>query len=72
MFIDELYTVVGAGSSEADARQARVLARELHIVGATTLDEYRENTENDPAFERRFHSGARAQRVDTVSILRNA
>jgi ATP-dependent Clp protease ATP-binding subunit ClpC len=59
VFIDELHTVVGAGSSEGSMGAGNMLkpalARgELHIVGATTLDEYRQNIENDPAFERRF------------------
>ncbi|EIE98178.1 ATP-dependent Clp protease ATP-binding subunit [Saccharomonospora glauca] len=59
VFIDELHTVVGAGASEGSMGASNMLkpalARgELHIVGATTLDEYRENIENDPAFERRF------------------
>ncbi|EHR49818.1 ATPase with chaperone activity, ATP-binding subunit [Saccharomonospora marina XMU15] len=59
VFIDELHTVVGAGASEGSMGAGNMLkpalARgELHIVGATTLDEYRENIENDPAFERRF------------------
>ncbi|MEU3271959.1 ATP-dependent Clp protease ATP-binding subunit [Saccharomonospora sp. NPDC006951] len=59
VFIDELHTVVGAGSSEGSMGAGNMLkpplARgELHIVGATTLDEYRTNVETDPAFERRF------------------
>ncbi|MFC4000864.1 ATP-dependent Clp protease ATP-binding subunit [Prauserella oleivorans] len=59
VFIDELHTVVGAGSSEGSMGAGNMLkpalARgELHIVGATTLDEYRQNIETDPAFERRF------------------
>ncbi|RBM13852.1 AAA family ATPase [Prauserella sp. PE36] len=59
VFIDELHTVVGAGSSEGSMGAGNMLkpalARgELHIVGATTLDEYRTNIETDPAFERRF------------------
>ncbi|EHY90850.1 ATP-dependent Clp protease ATP-binding subunit [Saccharomonospora azurea] len=59
VFIDELHTVVGAGASEGSMGAGNMLkpalARgELHIVGATTLDEYRQNIENDPAFERRF------------------
>ncbi len=58
-FIDELHTVVGAGSSEGSMGAGNMLkpalARgELHIVGATTLDEYRRNVEKDPALERRF------------------
>ncbi|GAA1217517.1 ATP-dependent Clp protease ATP-binding subunit [Prauserella alba] len=59
VFIDELHMVVGAGSSEGSMGAGNMLkpalARgELHIVGATTLDEYRTNIETDPAFERRF------------------
>jgi len=59
VFIDELHMVVGAGSSEGSMGAGNMLkpalARgELHIVGATTLDEYRSNIETDPAFERRF------------------
>jgi ATP-dependent Clp protease ATP-binding subunit ClpC len=59
VFIDELHTVVGAGSSEGSQGAGNMLkpalARgELHIVGATTLDEYRRDIESDPAFERRF------------------
>ncbi|PXY27325.1 ATP-dependent Clp protease ATP-binding subunit [Prauserella muralis] len=59
VFIDELHTVVGAGASEGSMGAGNMLkpalARgELHIVGATTLDEYRANIESDPAFERRF------------------
>jgi ATP-dependent Clp protease ATP-binding subunit ClpC len=59
VFIDELHTVVGAGSSEGSMGAGNMLkpalARgELHIVGATTLDEYRSTIEEDPALERRF------------------
>src|SRR4051794_29913863 len=59
VFIDELHTVVAAGGSEGSAGAGNILkpalARgELHIVGATTLDEYRRNIEKDPALERRF------------------
>jgi ATP-dependent Clp protease ATP-binding subunit ClpC len=58
-FIDELHTVVGAGASEGSAGAGNMLkpalARgELHIIGATTLDEYRRNIEKDAALERRF------------------
>ena len=59
-FIDELHTVVGAGGGSEGAMDAGnmlkpMLARgELRMVGATTLDEYRENIEKDPALERRF------------------
>jgi ATP-dependent Clp protease ATP-binding subunit ClpC len=59
MFIDELHTVVGAGAAEGSMDASNMLkpalARgELHVVGATTLDEYRKNIEKDPALERRF------------------
>jgi ATP-dependent Clp protease ATP-binding subunit ClpB len=59
LFIDELHTVVGAGAAEgamdASNMLKPMLARgELHCVGATTLDEYREHIEKDPALERRF------------------
>ncbi|ACU96188.1 ATP-dependent Clp protease ATP-binding subunit [Saccharomonospora viridis] len=77
VFIDELHTVVGAGSSEGSMGAGNMLkpalARgELHIVGATTLDEYRENIENDPAFERRFQPilVPEPSVEDTVAILR--
>ena len=58
-FIDELHTVVGAGASEGSSGAGNMLkpalARgELHIIGATTLDEYRRNIEKDAALERRF------------------
>ncbi len=59
IFIDEIHTIVGAGSTQGSLDTANilkpVLARgELQTVGATTLDEYRENIESDPALERRF------------------
>ncbi len=59
VFIDELHTVVGAGASEGSMGAGNMLKPalsrgEVHVVGATTLDEYRRNIENDPAFERRF------------------
>ncbi|WP_024876013.1 ATP-dependent Clp protease ATP-binding subunit [Saccharomonospora piscinae] len=76
VFIDELHTVVGAGASEGSMGAGNMLkpalARgELHIVGATTLDEYRENIENDPAFERRFQPilVPEPNVEDTVAIL---
>ncbi len=59
VFIDEVHTVVGAGGAEGAVDAGNILkprlARgELHLVGATTLDEYRRNIEKDPALERRF------------------
>ncbi|PRY49684.1 ATP-dependent Clp protease ATP-binding subunit ClpC [Geodermatophilus tzadiensis] len=76
VFIDELHTVVGAGSSEGSSGAGNMLkpalARgELHIIGATTLDEYRRNIEKDAALERRFQPilVAEPDVEDTVSIL---
>jgi ATP-dependent Clp protease ATP-binding subunit ClpC len=59
VFIDELHTVVGAGAAEGAMDASNMLkpalARgELHVIGATTIDEYRKNVEKDPALERRF------------------
>ena len=59
IFIDEIHTVVGAGAGEGATDAANILkpalARgDLHVVGATTLDEYRKHIEQDPAFERRL------------------
>ena len=59
VFIDEIHTVVGAGAAEGAMDAGNMLkpalARgELHMIGATTLDEYRKNIEKDPALERRF------------------
>src|SRR6187401_1159274 len=59
VFIDEIHTVVGAGAAEGSMDASNMLkpalARgELHMIGATTLDEYRNNIEKDPALERRF------------------
>ena len=59
LFIDEVHTVVGAGAAEGSMDASNMLkpalARgELHVIGATTLDEYRKNIEKDPALERRF------------------
>jgi ATP-dependent Clp protease ATP-binding subunit ClpB len=77
MFIDELHTVVGAGAAEgamdASNMLKPMLARgELHMVGATTLDEYRKYIEKDAALERRFQPvTVDAPSVeDTISILR--
>ena len=77
LFIDELHTIVGAGKSDGamDAGQLLkpMLARgELHCVGATTLDEYREYIEKDAALERRFQPVMVDEPTveDTISILR--
>ena len=77
-FIDELHTVVGAGGGSEGAMDAGnmlkpMLARgELRMVGATTLDEYREHIEKDPALERRFQQVfvGEPSVEDTVAILR--
>ena len=77
-FIDELHTVVGAGASGEGAMDAGnmlkpMLARgELRLIGATTLDEYRERIEKDPALERRFQQVYVGEPTveDTVAILR--
>ncbi|MGH3190041.1 MAG: ATP-dependent chaperone ClpB [Streptosporangiaceae bacterium] len=76
-FIDELHTVVGAGAAEgamdAGNMLKPMLARgELRMVGATTLDEYRERIEKDPAFERRFQQVfvGEPSVEDTIAILR--
>jgi ATP-dependent Clp protease ATP-binding subunit ClpB len=76
-FIDELHTMVGAGASEgamdAGNMLKPMLARgELRLVGATTLDEYRERIEKDPALERRFQQVfvGEPSVEDTIAILR--
>jgi len=77
-FIDELHTVVGAGAGSEGAMDAGnmlkpMLARgELRMVGATTLDEYREHIEKDPALERRFQQVfvGEPSVEDTIAILR--
>ncbi|WP_019144360.1 ATP-dependent chaperone ClpB [Aeromicrobium massiliense] len=77
-FIDELHTVVGAGASGDGSMDAGnmlkpMLARgELRMIGATTLDEYRENIEKDPALERRFQQVyvGEPSVEDTIAILR--
>ncbi|WP_035771830.1 ATP-dependent chaperone ClpB [Arthrobacter sp. Br18] len=76
-FIDELHTVVGAGASEGSMDAGNMLkpmlARgELRLIGATTLDEYRERVEKDPALERRFQQVyvGEPSVVDTIGILR--
>ncbi|MGA8790743.1 MAG: AAA family ATPase, partial [Paenarthrobacter sp.] len=77
-FIDEIHTVVGAGATGESAMDAGnmlkpMLARgELRLIGATTLDEYRENIEKDPALERRFQQVyvGEPSVEDTIGILR--
>jgi ATP-dependent Clp protease ATP-binding subunit ClpB len=76
-FLDELHTVVGAGKGEGSMDAGNMLkpmlARgELRMVGATTLDEYREHIEKDPALERRFQPVLVGEPTvpDTVAILR--
>ena len=77
VFIDEIHTIVGAGSSEGAVDASNLLkpalARgELHCVGATTLDEYREHIEQDAALERRLQPVKISEPSvsDTISILR--
>ncbi len=76
-FIDELHTIVGAGAAEGAVDASNMLkpplARgELHVVGATTLDEYRKHIEKDPALERRFQPVLVGEPsvTDTIAILR--
>ncbi|MGQ7786124.1 ATP-dependent chaperone ClpB [Nesterenkonia sp. K-15-9-6] len=76
-FLDELHTVVGAGASEGSMDAGNMLkpmlARgELRLIGATTLDEYRENVESDAALERRFQQVyvGEPSVEDTIGILR--
>ena len=77
LFIDELHTIVGAGKTDGAMDAGNLLkpmlARgELHCIGATTLDEYREYIEKDPALERRFQPVMVEEPdvADTISILR--
>jgi ATP-dependent Clp protease ATP-binding subunit ClpB len=77
VFIDELHTIVGAGAAEGAVDASNLLkpalARgELHVVGATTLDEYRKHIEKDAALERRFQPVLVGEPsvADTIAILR--
>lgn len=78
LFIDELHTVVGAGSSGEGSMDAGNLLKpplargELHCIGATTLDEYRKHVEKDPALERRFQTVLvdEPSVEESISILR--
>ena len=77
LFIDELHTVVGAGAAEGSIDASNMLkpmlARgELHMIGATTLDEYRKYIEKDAALERRFQPVLVTEPTveDTISVLR--
>lgn len=76
-FIDELHTLVGAGAADGSMDASNMLkpmlARgELRLIGATTLDEYRERIERDPALERRFQQVfvGEPSVIDTIAILR--
>lgn len=78
LFIDEIHTIAGAGSTQGSLDTANILkpalARgELQVIGATTLDEYREDIESDPALERRFQKilVEPASEEETLQILRN-
>jgi len=77
LFIDEMHTLVGAGSAEGSLDASNLLkpalARgDLHLIGATTLDEYQKYIEKDAALERRFQKVyvAEPSVEDTISILR--
>jgi ATP-dependent Clp protease ATP-binding subunit ClpB len=77
LFVDEMHTVVGAGAAEgamdAGNMLKPMLARgELHLIGATTIDEYRKHVEKDPALERRFQPVLveEPSAEETISILR--
>ena len=78
LFIDEIHTIAGAGSTQGSLDTANILkpalARgELQVIGATTLDEYREDIESDPALERRFQKilVEPASEEETLQILHN-
>lgn len=77
LFIDELHTIVGAGASEGSMDASNLLKPalsrgEIHVIGATTLDEYRKYIEKDAALERRFQQVYCAEPTveDTIAILR--
>ncbi len=77
LFIDELHTVVGAGKTDGAMDAGNMLKPalsrgELHVIGATTLDEYRKYVEKDPALERRFQKVLVDEPTveDTIAILR--
>ena len=76
LFIDEIHTVVGAGGNGGGGMDAGNLLKpmlgrgELRCVGATTLDEFRQHIEKDPAKRRSTSFGRRTAGEDTVSILR--
>ncbi len=78
LFLDELHTIMGAGGSGDGGMDASQLIKpalsrgEMHMIGATTLDEYRKNIEKDPALERRFQpiKVAEPSVEETISILR--
>jgi ATP-dependent Clp protease ATP-binding subunit ClpB len=77
LFVDEMHTIVGAGAAEGAMDAGNMikpmLARgELHMIGATTIDEYRKHVEKDPALERRFQPVLVEEPSveDTISILR--
>ena len=63
LFIDEIHTIIGAGSAEGSIDAAAILKPplsrgEIQIIGATTLEEFRKHLEKDSALERRFQRGA--------------
>ena len=77
LFIDELHTIVGAGASEGSMDASNLLKPalsrgEIHVIGATTLDEYRKHIDKDAALERRFQQVycAEPSVEDTIAILR--
>lgn len=77
LFIDEIHTIVGAGASEGSMDASNLLKPalsrgEIHVIGATTLDEYRKYIEKDAALERRFQQVYCAEPTveDTIAILR--